>query len=347
MSILVFLLALSVLVFVHEFGHFIAAKKSGVKVEEFGFGIPPRIFGKKVGDTVYSINLLPIGGFVKLKGEEGEVMGFGSEGSFASAPNSKRIVIVVSGVIGNLLLAYLIFVFLFLVGNPAMTGKVRISDVVKNSPAEASQIKANDSVLKVDGKEVTEPQDFINKVNSKKGNKVTITVEREGKTLNLMAIPRVSPPNGEGPLGVVVGFDSHLSYKKVGFGQAFIMAGQEIYKDLTLMVLGLKGMITEIFKGKAPAEVTGVVGIYKISTQALEIGIRIYLQLVALISLNLFMFNLLPIPALDGGRLLFILVETFTRRKISPKVEKAVNNFGLATLLVLFVLVTIRDIKRF
>lgn len=342
-----FLLVLSVLVFVHEFGHFLAAKKSGVKVEEFGFGLPPRIFGRKIGDTLYSLNLLPIGGFVKLKGEEGEVLGFGSEGSFAVASNPKRLFIVVAGVLGNLLLAYLIFVLLFLVGNPTLAGKVKISDVAKNSPAEASQIKPGDSVLMVGGKSVSEPQDFINNVNSKKGNKVTITVEREGKTLNLAAMPRVNPPSGEGPLGVVVGFDGHLTYKKVGFGQAFALAGQEIYKDLSLMILGLKNMVAEVFAGKAPAEVTGVVGIYKISTQALEIGIRIYLQLVALISLNLFMFNLLPIPALDGGRLLFILIETFTRRKISPKVEKAANNFGLATLLVLFVLVTIRDIKRF
>lgn len=347
MSVLVFLLALSILVFVHEFGHFIAAKKSGVKVEEFGFGLPPRIFGRKIGDTLYSINLLPIGGFVKLKGEEGEVLGFGSEGSFASAPNSKRLIIVLAGVIGNLLLAYLIFVLLFLVGNPTMAGKVKISGVAKDSPAEASQIKPGDYVLKVDGKEVPEPSDFISRVNSQKGNKVTVTVEREGKTLNLVAIPRLKPPSGEGPLGVVVGFDSHLTYKRAGFGDALILAGQEIYKDLNLMVLGLKSMVTEIFKGKAPADVTGVVGIYKISTQALETGFRIYLQLVALISLNLFMFNILPIPALDGGRLLFILIETFTRRKISPKVEKVVNNFGLATLLVLFVLVTIRDIKRF
>ncbi len=158
MSILVFLLALSVLVFVHEFGHFIAAKKSGVKVEEFGFGLPPRIFGRKIGDTLYSINLLPIGGFVKLKGEEGEVMGFGSEGSFASASNPKRLVIVVSGVVGNLILAYLIFVLLFLVGNPTMAGKVKISDVAKNSPAEASQIKPGDYVLKVDGRKFLNPR---------------------------------------------------------------------------------------------------------------------------------------------------------------------------------------------
>jgi regulator of sigma E protease len=347
MSILIFLLALSVLVFVHEFGHFIAAKKSGVKVDEFGFGLPPRIFGRKVGDTLYSINLLPIGGFVKLKGEDGEVLGFGSEGSFVAASNPKRLIIVLAGVVGNLLLAYLIFVLLFLVGNPTMIGKVIISNVAKNSPAEASQIKPNDYVLKVDGVAVTEPQDFINRVNNKKGIKVDIVVEREGSVLNLTAIPRVSPPSGEGPLGVVVGFDSHLTYRKAGFVQAATLAGQEIYKDLALMVLGLKSMLNEMIKGRAPTDIAGVVGIYKFSAQALEVGYRIYLQLVALISLNLFMFNLLPIPALDGGRLLFIIIEMVTRKKISPKVEKVVNNFGLALLLALFVLVTIRDIKRF
>jgi len=347
MSVLVFLLSLSILVFVHEFGHFIAAKRSGVKVEEFGFGLPPRVFGRKIGDTLYSLNLLPIGGFVKLKGEDGEVMGFGSEGSFAAASNAKRLIIVVAGVIGNLILAYLIFVLLFLVGNPTLTGKVKIAEVTKNSPAEASEIRAGDYVARVDGKQVSDPQDFINNVNGRKGKVVTLTVERDGETISLVTTPRVNPPSGEGPLGVVVGFDSNLTYKKTNLDQAVILAAKEIYKDLSLMAAGLKNLVSEVFAGRAPAEVTGVVGIYKISTQALEVGFRIYLQLVALISLNLFMFNLLPIPALDGGRLLFILIETMRGKKISPRVEKAVNNFGLAALLLLFVLVTIRDIKRF
>lgn len=357
MSVLVFLITLSVLVFVHEFGHFLAAKRSGVKVEEFGFGLPPRILWRKVGETTYSLNLLPIGGFVKLRGEEGdpsrqggaeaEVLGFGSEGSFAAASKFKRLIIIVAGVLGNLLLSYLIFVLLFLVGNPTVSGKVKIAEVAKDSPAEVAQIKPGDYVTNVSGREVTQPQDFIDGVGQAKGKEVSLTVERDGKTLNLAAVPRVNPPSGQGPIGVVIGFDSNLTYQKFDLPKAVVMAGQEIYRDLSLMIAGLGNLVSEVFKGRAPQDVTGVVGIYKISTQALEVSFRLYLQLVALISLNLFMFNLLPIPALDGGRLLFVLVEIARGRKISPRVERAVNNFGLALLLVLFVLITIRDIRRF
>lgn len=347
MSVILFLLTLSVLVFVHEFGHFIAAKKSGVKVEEFGFGLPPRIFGRKVGETLYSLNLLPIGGFVKLKGEEGEVMGFGSEGSFGDAPNFKRFIIVVAGVIGNLILAYLIFVLLFVTGNPTLTGRVKVSEVAKDSPAAQANFEPEDYLVKVNGLSIENPQDFIDAVNGQKGQNVDFTVERAGKTIELKALPRVSPPSGEGPLGVRVGFDSKLVYPKVGFPQALVLAAKETYTDLSLMVFGLKNIISQLFMGRAPQDVTGVVGIYKLTSQALGVGFGVYLQFVALISLNLFMFNLLPIPALDGGRLLFVVVESVTRKKINSKVERLVNNVGLALLLTLFVLITIRDIQRF
>jgi len=346
MSILIFLFTLSVLVFVHELGHFLAAKKSGVKVEEFGFGIPPRIFGKKIGETIYSINLLPIGGFVRLKGEEGEVLGFGQKDSFRSISNFKRLFIVLSGVLGNLLLAYFIFTFLFLVGYPKFSGQIKVTEVVSASPAELSGLKVGDVFVNVGRLKVETPDDFVNEVTRQKGQKVDFGILREGRKLEISLKPRINPPEGQGPLGVRLGFEASLNYQKVSLIEAPVKAFEEISSNIVLMLSGLKKIFLNLFSLKVPSEVAGVVGIYKLSSQASEAGFRIFLQFVAIISLNLFMFNLLPIPALDGGRLLFILIEAVSRKSLNPKFEKWVNNIGLALLLTLFVLITIRDFRR-
>lgn len=347
MDILVFLLTLSVLVFVHELGHFLVAKKNGVKVEEFGFGLPPRIFGKKVGDTLYSINLLPIGGFVKLKGEEAEMAGFGDVDSFASLKPSRRILIVIAGVLGNLLLAYFIFVGLFLAGYPKLSGVVKFSEVAADSPAALAKILPGDTVLTFNHEKIETPEQLIEKTNQKKGQEVLLEIQRGDRSLSVKLTPRISPPEKQGPLGVRLDFEGGLVYEKVGLGQAPGRAFDEIYKQLGLMFKGLQKMVGGLFEGQVPQEVTGVVGIYKISSQAYEAGLRIFAQFVAIVSLNLFVFNLLPIPALDGGRLLFILPELLFKKKVSPKVERVVNNLGLVLLLTLFVLVTIRDVRRF
>ncbi len=347
MSILIFLLVLSVLVFVHELGHLLAAKRSGVRVEEFGFGLPPRIFGRKIGNTLYSINLLPIGGFVKLKGEDAEMAGFGDADSFASIKPSRRIFIVGAGVLGNLFLAYLIFVGLFLVGYPKLSGQVKVSEVTPGSPAAAANVLPGDVVSSFNHQKIETPDDLIEKTNQKRGQEIVLTVERSGQLSEVKVVPRVSPPPGQGPLGVRLGFEGGLVYEKVGLASVPLRAAQEIAKQLGLMAAGLQKMVGGLFVGKVPQEVAGVVGIYKISSQAYEAGLRIFAQFVAVVSLNLFVFNLLPIPALDGGRILFILPELIFKRKVSPKVERMVNNLGLVLLLTLVVLVTIRDVRRF
>lgn len=348
MPVFIFLITLSILVFVHEFGHFLAAKKSGVKVEEFGFGIPPRIFGRKIGETLYSINLLPIGGFVKLKGEEAdEVLGFGGEGSFSSVSKKKKLVIVIAGVVGNLILSYFLFVLLFLVGYPTASGQVKVDEVLKESPAAVSGFAVGDVLLNFNGQKIEDPNQFVKIVKKTSGQASIFTIERQAKILNLKSTPLINPPSGQGALGIRLGYESQITYPRLGLGDSFVSGFRETGKYLSLMVKGIKNLVTELFKGHSPQELAGVVGIYKISTQALEIGWQVYLQFVALISLNLFLFNLLPVPALDGGRVLFILIELFTRRKISAKIERLVNNTGFALLITLFVLITIRDIKRF
>lgn len=347
MSIIIFLLTLSVLVFVHEFGHFIAAKKSGVDVEEFGFGLPPRIFGKHFKGTIYSINLLPIGGFVRLKGEGGEVLGFGNEGSFSAAPKKKRALIIVAGVFGNLLLSYLILTFLFVVGSPRLSGKITIDEINKSSPAELVGVKPGDIILSANGKSIDDSATLIQITNGNKGKEMTLSLKRGSETVDLKIVPRVTHPENEGPLGVKLSTVGEIVYDKYSVFIAPLEALKAIGANLVLMFMALVSMLQSLLSVKVPEGVTGVVGIYKLSTEASQIGVRVFLQFVSLVSLNLFVFNLLPLPALDGGRLLFVILEKIFKKRISLRIENAINNFGMAFLLLIFVLITFSDIKRF
>jgi len=348
-SFLRFGIVLSLLVFVHELGHFLAAKLAKVAVEEFGFGLPPRLWGKKIGKTVYSLNWIPLGGFVKLKGEDPEVTGFGDADSFRVKSKKSRAAIILAGVFGNLALAWLIFSFLFAVGNPYIHGKVRIEEVAPGSPAEAVGLKKGDVVLAVDGWKVETTEDLILKVREKAGSEVKLQIARQGQSLEIQVVPRSAPPVGEGPLGIrIVMIEPQVGLTSYPLWQAPWYAGVEVGRILRGMITRLGVVLGRIFtRGEVPIEVAGPVGIKALTDVAARMGKRFFLQFVALLNLNLVVFNLLPIPALDGGRLLFVGLEAALRRKLSPKVEKTANNISLAFLLLLSVLVTIQDISRF
>lgn len=346
MSLLIFALTLSVLVFVHEFAHFLAAKWSGVDIEEFGFGLPPRLFGRKFRGTLYSVNLLPIGGFVRLKGEGGETAGIGGGGSFSSAPPKKRALIIAAGVTGNLVLSFLLLTFLFIVGYPRYLGEVLIEAVSPDSPAAASELRVGDQVLTVNGQRVETVTMLVNLTNENRGKKMALTLKRGEETVAVSAVPRPSPPSGQGPLGVRLGVRGKLVYDRSPFFLAPLAATAEIGRGVGLMVEGLAATFKMLMSRAVPIGLTGVVGIYQMTSEASGMGPRVFLQFVSILSLNLFVVNVLPIPALDGGRLLFILLERISRRKIPPRLETAANNLGFAFLLTVLLLVTILDIKR-
>jgi regulator of sigma E protease len=349
LSFLRFGIVLSLLVFVHELGHFLAAKWRGVFVEEFGFGLPPRIWGKRVGDTLYSINLFPIGGFVKLKGEDPEVVGFGDADSFAVKSRWSRALIIIAGVLGNFLLAWLIFTFLFAVGNPEFRGDVFIKDVAPNSPAAQVGIRKGDQVISINGVAVRQLEDLIVETRKSAGTEVKLQLRRGGDNRTLRLIPRLTPPKGEGAMGVALETrNERVDVSRYPLWQSPLVAAKEVVSILGKMLSGVKILLMElIFRGEVPKEVTGIVGIKALTDVAAEMGERFFLQFVAILSLNLLIFNLLPIPALDGGRLLFVGIEAITGRKLPPRVERWANNLGLALMLLLFVLITIRDIGRF
>lgn len=348
-SLLRFGAVFSLLVFVHELGHFLVAKWCKVAVEEFGFGLPPRLWGKKFKGTTYSLNWVPLGGFVKLKGEDPEVAGFGDVDSFRVKSKKSRAAIILAGVLGNLALAWLIFSFLFAVGNPYVTGKVVVEEVYSGSPAEVVGLQTGDAVLSVDGQKVSTTEELVTRVGEKAGRVVELEIDRQGQALQTQLVPRLEPPEGEGPLGVSIALtDPKVQLTTYPFWQAPGYALQEVGRILQNMLIGFGTMLARIFtKGEVPTEVAGPVGIKVLTDVAASMGERFFLQFIALLNLNLFLFNLLPIPALDGGRLLFVGLEAALKRKLNPKVEKIANNLSLAFLLLLSALVTIKDIATF
>lgn len=384
----VFLLLLSLLVLIHEFGHFIMAKKFGIKVEEFGFGFPPRMWGVKKGETLYSINLLPIGGFVKMYGED-EVGGgkltidnsklkvdkSDIDRAFFTKPASQRAVIVVAGVVMNLLLAISIYyIFLgisnfktelpllgkhkFFFVNQVEKTDVLVSSVSKNSPAEKVGIAPFSRITMVNGEKIVAIDQFVKAIRENKGKDITLgwTDVKTNKEYTAHLIPRVSPPRNEGALGIVY---SPLDTVSLSYDTPVQRIFSGIIHPLNLLSYNLD-IFGKLFgmsvkeKTAAPISqgVAGPLGIIVLVNSLVQIPdlherILQLLNLAGILSISLAFFNVLPIPALDGGRLFFILIEMITRKKVSPQIESAAHAIGFAVLMLLIVLVTFNDISKF
>lgn len=379
MTLLIFIAVLSILVFVHELGHFLAAKKAGMFVEEFGFGLPPRIWGKKIGETTYSINALPIGGFVKLYGEDGgeSPPPVGAKGrAYFEKSILKRLSVLLAGVTMNLLLAIVSFSILyFVLGIPTKTGKIKILGITKDSPAQFAGLKEEDQIIGVDGKKVFSVDEFVQLTGEKAGNKIQLEIGRDkdnpckplegnqvlggatsseqgfnclGENLLVSLIPRESPPEGEGALGVVI---SETELKKYPWWQMPYLGAREGFKESLswagMILSSLKTTLTTlVVMGKVPRDVAGPIGIFQITGQVAKDGILAILQFLGILSVNLAIINILPFPALDGGRLIFLGYEVIFRRKVSPKIEMLVNQIGMAILLSLMALITVNDVLR-
>lgn len=351
LTLLVFILILSVLVFVHEFGHFIVAKKSGIKVEEFGFGLPPRVFGVKRGETVYSINALPIGGFVRLAGEElpsgkAEV----KQREFWSKPKRIRFAVAIAGVVMNFLLAIIVFGAIYTkVGIPTSADKVILGGVAPSSPAAQAGLKAGDVVVAAGGEKIDgNAQKFVEVTQKFSGRSMAVEVLRDSQDLKVEVTPRQNPPQGEGPLGVEL---SNVEMKFYPFWQmpfrGIIEGVKTAFIWITLIGGGLITMIWNLTTtGAVPKDIAGPVGIYQITGAVAQGGILNVLQFLGILSINLAVINILPFPALDGGRLLFILIEAVSRRRVRANIENLVHQIGMMLLLLLLALLTYNDILR-
>jgi len=340
-TILIGVAVLSVLVLAHELGHFITAKASGVKVEEFGIGFPPRLLSVKRGETRYSLNAIPFGGFNKLAGEEDPKV----PRSLASKGIGTRLVVLSAGSAMNLLLALLIFSIAFMIPRDVVIGQVVVEEVASSSPAAVAGIKPGDTILSVNEEPVNNNSDLHRYVQLNLGKEITILVQHSDLTKeNVQVIPRLKPPEGQGAIGVVIKTSNptvvsqyYPFWRAIPMGAAKFIGYIVSYKD------GIVG----VFTGKVAPLVVGPVGIAQLTGEVAKTGIHSLLEVAALFSLILGICNLFPLPAIDGGRIIFVLLEWVRRgKRVPPKIEGLVHTIGFILLITLLLVITYQDIIR-
>ncbi|PLX27436.1 RIP metalloprotease RseP [Candidatus Parcubacteria bacterium] len=370
-TIITFILVLSLLVFVHELGHFWVARKFGLKPKEFGFGFPPRAFGyykntegkwKKVigtkdpedaSDTIYSINWLPLGGFVNL--EEDEDKG-DDPNHFSNKPIYQRTLILIAGVSMNIILAAVLISVGYMIGLPQTisdlgTGakvsdvKVQVLDVAKDSPAEAGGVEAGDVILSLNGIEIDCNQTIQDLSDQNVDNEVVYKIKRADKEIDLRMTPQIIEETGRGGIGVSIAETGIVRY-------SFFRAIWEGVRTTLIMTWIIIIAFYELIKGLVigngvSIEVGGPVRIAQITGDAVRMGFSYLINFSALLSINLAIINAFPFPALDGGRVVFLLVEKIQGHPVSKRIETAIHSIGFALLMVLIVLVTYQDIARF
>lgn len=347
-TILEFALLFGVLVFLHELGHFIMARINNIDVEEFGFGYPPRmvkLFTRK--GTIYSLNWIPFGGFVRMKGETGETM---EAGSFAAANPWRRFAVLMNGPIMNLLLGLILLAVLFTRTGMPDYSRVEIQSVAASSPAALAGLQSGDTFQSINKVEITNISVVSQVVSANLGHEIEVTVLRNGEVLTVKMTPRANPPQGEGALGVVI----TNPVVPTNFLQAIPIAAQSTLDQGKQLIL----LPYQMIKGQISPEegrLVSVVGIYDIFSRVQtedraqaaanpqNAGLNT-LYFVAVISIALGYTNLLPIPALDGGHILFLLPEMFFKKKVRPQLENAVHFIGFALLMVLMVVLVVNDI---
>lgn len=355
-TILVFLVVLSLLVFVHEFGHFIVAKKSGMTVEEFGFGFPPKLKGWKWRGTEYTINLIPLGGFVHIKGESGSHKD--QTDSFSSKPVWKRFLVLIAGVAMNMVLASVLLSIGFLVGLPSgldegvpagarvRNRELAITTVVAGSPADRVGLKMNDIILTLDGQAFTSAASARAHI-AASGLSGVLTQFRgeDGFVKNATLVAEDLPTVGIHGVGVGLVSTGLVSFSfPLAVWHGFGAAGRMFVDVLTAFGTLIRNLIVIHNPG---GDLAGPVGIAVMTGQAASMGFVYLLQFVAVLSVNLAVVNLLPFPALDGGRIVFVLYEWIRRRPASARLESIVHGLGFVTLMAIILLVTFNDILKF
>ncbi len=349
LSAFIIIFGISLLVLIHELGHFLAAKQAGLLVEEFGFGFPPRMFSIQKGGTRYSFNWLPFGGFVKIYGEKREMVEFerpdalGDRGSdlaserrssFAHQSIWRRFVIIGAGISINFIFGWLLLSAIFMIGSPA---KVLITAVESGGPAEAAGIAAGDELVGF-----TSTEAFIQQIDQQRGKIALVDISRDGVQETKQVFAR--PDNSKGALGVIisdVGFTKqpffralHTGLEAALFGMAQIFQAMgELFKDL-------------FTRGQVSENVIGPVGIFGVASQLGSVGLLYLLQLIAMISLNLAVLNFIPFPALDGGKILFLIIEKIKGSPVHYRKEVWANVISFGFLVILMLVITGRDIVR-
>ncbi len=340
-NIIIGLAVLSVILLAHELGHFITAKTARVRVEEFGLGFPPRLISFKWGETRYSLNAIPFGGFNKLTGEEDPT----EPRSLAGKNRGTRLLILSAGSLMNFLLALLLLSASYMLPREVVIGQVVAEEVAPNSPAAMAGIEAGDIILSVNDQPVRNNGELHQHIMENLGKKTTLLIQHPDSTsVSVQVIPRWKPPEGQGAIGIVIKtINSTTFIKRYPFWQAIPLGAAELIENVVLWVDGL----VSVFTAKAPASFLGPIGIAQLTGEVAEAGTIPLLQIAALISLILGIMNLFPLPAIDGGRITFLFLEWIRRgKRISAKTEGIVHIIGMVMFLLFFFAITYQDIMR-
>ena len=340
-SALIFIVILVSLVVAHELAHFVTAKMFGVHVLEFGVGFPPRVWGKKFGETEYTINWLPLGGFVRLLGEEDPT----HPRSLASKPAWQRLIVMVAGSAINLVLPVALFAFAFTIPHEEMVGRAVVSTVAPESPAAQAGLQVGDVILAIGGRDAKNVLEAGRLIRINMGGETPMLIRRGSDDMTVRVTPRWAPPEGQGPTGIQIA-------PQVPFTEVVALLPWEslplgLRTTADTMVLARNEILGWAYGGSSP-QVAGPVAIAQTTGEiARQGGISPLLELAALLSINLGIVNLLPLPMLDGGRALFVLIEVARRgRRIAPEKEAMVHLVGFVLFLALAIAVTFADISR-
>jgi regulator of sigma E protease len=340
-TVVAFVAVLVVLVLAHECGHFFTARATGVKVEEFGIGFPPRLFSIMRGETRYSINIVPLGGFVKMAGEEDPNIA----GSLASKSTGVRVLVLAAGSVMNALLPILLFTVAFMLPHNVVSGRIMVEEVAADSPAAQAGIEAGDTIVMINENPVGNIGDIQRNIQLKLGQEVDVLVEHSDSTRETVQVmPRWRPPEGQGATGIIVGLEDATTVREsYPFWKAIPMGVIECIETYILF----KNVIISMVIGTAPAAVAGPVGIAQITGEAARAGLSYLLEFAAFFSINLAIINIFPLPALDGGRIVFVLLEWVRRgKRVSPRIEGMVHAIGFFALIAAMVAITYQDIIR-
>ncbi len=348
-SLLAFIFVFGILIFIHEFGHFLLAKKNGVRVEQFSFGFGRKLIGKKIGETEYLISAVPLGGYIKMAGEEPGKERKGTPGEFLSKSCAQRAQIVASGPILNYLLALLLFSLVFIIGSPTVT--TRVGRALEDFPAKEAGIRADDIILAVDGEKVEYWQDMASIIHQKTDFKqVVLDIERGDEVLKIGLTPKIQESEdifGQKAKIALIGIypSEEMTEIKYGWAKSFYKGGEKLLSLSGLTYKALWFVVTRRLSFRD--SLTGPIGIFYFTGRAARLGFVYLLNLMGILSMSLAIFNFLPLPVLDGGHLFFLLLEKLRNRPLSTRTQQLATQAGMLFLATLMIFVFYSDLVKF
>lgn len=327
------------LVLVHEFGHFITAKKTGMRVDEFAIGFGPKIWSRQKGETVYSVRSIPLGGFNRIAGMEKDMDEDAGDRAYWARPVWARMIVILAGSVMNFILPFLIFAGIFFFnGIQTPINEPVLGQVMEGQAASQAGLKMGDKIISINGEPVDSWTNFVEKVQGEDGKVLSVEFIRDNETMTTSVVPKYD----EQAKRALIGVTAPVQTQSVGFIDSIVLAFATVINIIYQMYSALVGMIT----GSVAAELSGPVGVAQMTSQAAHLGIVPLLQFAALLSLNLGIINLLPIPALDGGHFVVLLVEALRGKPIEAKYVRVVQMAGIILLLSLMFFTTAQDLGR-